>query len=52
MQILEQCQVNQLYIIGKTEIDFESDSYFVEYLDVSDISTLKYLVGLSLKLEG
>ncbi len=50
--ILEQCQVNQLYIIGKTESDFKSESYFVEYLDVSDISTLKYLVGLSLKLEG
>jgi hypothetical protein len=50
-RILEMCQVNQLYIIGRTDEEYNSSNYFVETLDVENIDALKYLVGLSRKLE-
>lgn len=49
--ILEKCQVNQLYIVGKIEETFESPNYFIEILDIENINDLRYLVGLSKKLE-
>lgn len=49
--LLERCQVNQLYIIGKMEDKFNSPNYFVEMLDVENVNALRYLVGLSMKLE-
>lgn len=50
-RILERCQVSQLYIIGKTDEEYNSPHYFVETLDVENIDELRYLVGLSRKLE-
>lgn len=52
IDILEKCQVNQLYIIGGNESSLVSPNYLIEELDVPDISTLKYLVGLSRSLEA
>jgi len=49
--LLERCRVNQLYIIGKAEDKFNSLNYFVETLDIENVKELKYLVGLSRKLE-
>lgn len=49
--ILERCQVNQLYIIGKTVETFDSTNYFIETLDVENVNALRYLIGLSRKLE-
>lgn len=49
--LLERCQVNQLYVIGKMEDRFNSPNYFVETLDVKNVNALRYLVGLSRKLE-
>ena len=53
--ILEQCNVNQLYIVGsKTELpqDFTSADYTLEELNISDINALKYLVGLTRTMEA
>lgn len=50
-RILEKCQVNQLYVIGKTGEEYSSPNYFVETLDVENVDALRYLVGLSRKLE-
>ena len=50
-RILEKCQVNQLYIIGKPDEEYNSPNYFVETLDVENVDELRYLVGLSRKLE-
>lgn len=50
--ILEKCQVNQLYIVGKIEETFESPNYFIEILDIENINDLRYLVGLSKKIGG
>ena len=53
--ILEQCNVNQLYIVGsKTELpqDFTSADYTLEELNISDINALKYLVGLTSTMEA
>ena len=52
IDILEKCQVNQLYIIGGNELSLVSPNFFVEELNVPDIGTLKYLVGLSRSLEA
>ena len=45
VNILEKCHVNQFYIVGN------SPCYFVETLDVENINSLKYLIGLVKKLE-
>ena len=51
VDVLEKCRVNQLYIIGTINKQLQSVNYFVEELDVSNINEIKYLVGLSRKLE-
>ena len=50
--ILEQCHINQLFIVGTIETALESKNYFLEYLTVSSINELRYLVGLSRTLEA
>ena len=52
VDILEQCQVNQLYIVGTINESLDSVNYFVEELDVPNINTIRYLVGLSKTLEA
>ena len=47
VEMLEQCQVNQLYIVGTINESLASVNYFVEELDVLNIDTIRYLVGLS-----
>ena len=52
---LEQCNVNQLYIVGsKTEFpqDLTSSDYTLEELNITDINALKYLVGLTRTMEA
>lgn len=49
--LLEQCNVNQLYIVGSTLFALESMSYSVEMLDIEEINVLKYLVGLDKVVE-
>ena len=51
VDILEQCQVNQLYIVGTINESLDSVNYFVEELDVPNINTIRYLVGLAKTLE-
>ncbi len=51
VDILEKCNVNQLYIINKISKSLDSINYCVEELDISNINTIKYLVGLSKTLE-
>jgi len=51
VNILEKCHVNQFYIVGKAREAFNSPCYFVETLDVENINSLKYLIGLVKKLE-
>lgn len=51
VNVLEQCQVNQLYIVGTICKSLDSANYFVEKLDVSNINIIRYLVGLSKTLE-
>lgn len=51
ISVLEKCQVNQLYIVGKTTDVFNSSNYIVETLDVENVNSLRYLVGLARKLE-
>ena len=53
--ILEQCNVNQLYIVGsKAEFpqDLTSADYTIEELNITDINVLKYLVGLTRTMEA
>lgn len=50
--LLEKCQVNQLFWVGKMPIPFNSGQFIKELLDIQDIHTLKYLVGLERTLEG
>ena len=50
--ILELCNVNQVYIIGVIKDSLESSNYFTELLEVSTIKELRYLVGLSKNLEA
>ena len=47
VEMLEQCQVNQLYIVGTINESLASVNYSVEELDVLNIDTIRYLVGLS-----
>lgn len=49
--ILEQCNANQVYLIGDIDMDLSSPNYSIEELDVPDINTVRYLVGLSKVLE-
>lgn len=49
--LLEQCNVNQLYIVGSTLFALESTSYIVEMIDIEEINVLKYLVGLDKVVE-
>ena len=49
--ILERCNINQLYVIGKITKDLTSLNYSIEYLDVSDINELKYLISIDKTLE-
>jgi len=48
---LEKCNVNQLYIIGDIDTRLDSPNYYVEELDVADVGSLRYLVGLTKTLE-
>ena len=50
--VLEQCHVNQLYIVGTVETSLENNNYFVEFLTVSTVDELRYLVGLSKNMEA
>ena len=50
--LLERCQVNQLFWVGKMPIPFNSRQFTKELLDIQDLHTLKYLVGLETTLEG
>lgn len=51
-KLLERCQVNQLFWVGKMPIPFLSEQFTKELLDVPDLHTLKYLIGLETTLEG
>ncbi len=51
IDLLEKCNVNQLYIIGHISKELYSHNYIIENLDVENIATLKYLVGLEKTLE-
>ena len=50
-EILESCNVNQLYIIGASSINFESDKYYSEKVEIDDVKELRYLVYLDKNLE-
>ena len=41
--ILEKCEVDQLYILGKCERPLKSVNYRTEELDIYDIDTIRYL---------
>lgn len=49
--LLERCQVDQLFWVGKMPIPFNSEQFTKELLDIHDLHTLKYLVGLENTLE-
>jgi len=49
--VLEQCRVNQLFLVGPIDISLESKNYYTEMLAVPTINELRYLVGLSKTLE-
>ena len=49
--LLEKCNVNQLFIVGNIDVSCISNNYFLEKLDIEDIKTLRYLVGLATTLE-
>lgn len=49
--LLEKCNVNQLFIVGNIDVNCISSNYFLEKLDIEDIKTLRYLVGLTNTLE-
>ena len=51
VDILEKCNVNQLYFIGRYDGSLDSANYSAEELDIPDINTLRYLVGLTRTLE-
>ena len=51
-RLLERCQVDQLFWVGKMPILFNSEQFTKELLDIQDLHTLKYLVGLETTLEG
>lgn len=49
--LLELCNVNQLYIVGVIDNSLENSNYYVESLEVCSINELRYLVSLSKNLE-
>ena len=51
VDILEKCNVNQLYVIGSIDSPLNSPNYYVEELDITDVGSLRYLVGLTKTLE-
>ena len=51
VDLLEKCAVNQLFVVGDLNIDLESNKYFTEKLDIENVNTLRYLVGLINRLE-
>lgn len=51
VDILEKCNVNQLYVIGNIDTPLNSPNYYVEKLDITDVGSLRYLVGLTKTLE-
>ena len=50
--VLEQCHTNQFYIIGQMSAKISSTCFTKEFLEIDDILTLKYLVGLQKVLEA
>ena len=51
VDILEKCNVNQLYVIGSIDTLLNSPNYYAEELDITDVGSLRYLVGLTKTLE-
>lgn len=51
VNVLEKCQVNQLYVLGKCEEPLTSVNYFTEELDMADINIVRYLISLTKALE-
>ena len=51
IELLEKCNVNQLYIVGNILEDFSSCNYIIENIDIEEVQVLKYLVGLEKTLE-
>lgn len=51
IEILEECNVNQLYIIGEALIELNSPNYSTEQIDIEGINVLRYLVNLEKVLE-
>lgn len=51
VDLLEKCNVNQLYIVGNAMNALESVNYSVEVIDVEEINILRYLVGLDKVME-
>jgi len=50
--IFEQCQVNQLYIVGAIDDDLSSQNYLKETLDIPTTKELMYIFDLTKTLEG
>lgn len=51
VEILESCNINQLYIVGKMETELSSTKYYTERIEIEQISELRYLVNLDRNLE-
>lgn len=51
VDLLEECKVNQLYIVGNIYKELQSLNYITEYLNLDNIDILKYLIGLDKTLE-
>lgn len=49
---MEQCNVNQVYVIGRCDTPLKSVNYITEELDVMELSTVRYLISLTKTLEG
>lgn len=50
-EILECCNVDQLYIIGNVKTELSSLNYYTEQIDIEKINELRYLVNLDRNLE-
>lgn len=51
IDLLEKCNVNQLYIVGNILEDFSNCNYIIENIDIEEVQVLKYLVGIEKTLE-
>lgn len=51
VEILELCNVDQLYIIGNVKTDLSSSNYYSEQIEIEGINELRYLVNLNRNLE-